>query len=161
MQAREMQTCEMPACEMQTCEMPACEMQTCEMQTCEMPACEMQTCEMQTCEMPACETQTCEIQACEMQTWKRFTSMREVCLPELRLLFSRCTHLSQGVHISWARASHGRVSFAGMHLKNLHLVRAYTSQDVHLRCVYHMGVVLSRACIAVPKPPYPNCVPGR
>jgi hypothetical protein len=57
--------------------------------------------------------------------------------------------------------SHGRVSFAGMHLKSLHLIGAYISQDVRLRCVYLMGVALSQACIAVPKPLYPNCVPGR
>jgi hypothetical protein len=36
-------------------------------------------------------------------------------------------HVSQGVRISWAcashnRVSHGRVSFAGMHLKGLHLI---------------------------------------
>jgi hypothetical protein len=69
------------------------------------------------------------------------------------------------VCVSWTGASlrmyasHGRVSFAGMHLKSLHLIGAYISQDVRLRCVYLMGVALSQACIAVPKPPYPNCVP--
>jgi uncharacterized membrane protein len=78
----------------------------------------------------------------------------------------RETRISE-MYISWTGASprvcasYGRVSFAGMHLKSLHLIGAYISQDVRLRCVYLMGVALSQACVAVPKPPYPNCVPSR
>jgi len=57
-----------------------------------------------------------------------------------------CAQL-MGACISWACIS-GLVSFAGMHLKGLQLVGAYISQNVHLRCLYLMGVALSRARIS-------------
>jgi hypothetical protein len=36
----------------------------------------------------------------------------------------------------------------GVHLKDVHLIGAYFSQDGYLRCLYLMGVTLLRACIS-------------
>jgi len=58
------------------------------------------------------------------------------------------------------------ISLAGTYLKGLHLIEAYISQDLHLRCLYLMGVALSQACILEaatsgiqPSDKTSNCVP--
>jgi hypothetical protein len=58
------------------------------------------------------------------------------------------------------RVSRGHI-YRHAFLAGTYLIGAYISQDVHLRCVYLMGVAFSKACITVPKPSYPNCVPSR
>jgi hypothetical protein len=71
----------------------------------------------------------------------RCGGVQDTCLEEMYILWARASHR--------VCASHGRVSSAGMHLKDLHLIGAYISQDVHLGWVYLIGVALSRgACIS-------------
>jgi hypothetical protein len=112
------------------------------MYACEMPAYNMPACEMHAYEMHIYD-RSCllEFLICERHTYKRLISIREAYLraiyirersmPAHRRVFQsvhlRDVHLmggrtSQGMRISWACASHkrvsqGRVSFAGMHLK--------------------------------------------
>jgi hypothetical protein len=52
----------------------------------------------------------------------------------------------QGGSLSWACIS--RACLMGLHPTDLHLIGAYISQNVHLRCVYLMDVALSRAYIS-------------
>ena len=77
------------------------------------------------------------------------------CVSHRRVFHRLCisgVYISQGVRNSWARdlmvCMSRRVSFAGMHLKGLHLIGAYISQNVHLRCLYLIGIALSRARIS-------------